>query len=191
MTLRWGIWWNFFLFFVFKSSFCYTYWAVENLCPCGSSGEWWRARLLRRKLRCGEVGWGVDSDVGRACLGSRGLHAPSNEGDVGSILGSGRFPGVGNGNPFQYPCLGNSMNRGTLQATVHGVVKSQTRLSDWAQARSHITKLFQEKSVFTMYNIVREKTVEFSIFLSILALHWIITIKCMSFLLNSRILSSG
>ena len=55
---------------------------------------------------------------------------PSNEGDVAAILRSGRFPGVGNGNPFQYPCLGNSMNRGTLQATVHGVVKSQTRLSD-------------------------------------------------------------
>ena len=116
---------------------------------------------------------------------------PSNEGDVGSILGSGRFPGVGNGNPFQYPCLGNSMNRGTSQATVHGVAKSQTRLSDWAQARLHITKLFQEKSVFTMYNIFREKTVEFSIFFSILALHWIITIKCMPFLLNSRILLSG
>ena len=38
---------------------------------------------------------------------------PSNAGDVGSIPGLGRFPGVGNGNPFQYSCLGNSMDRGT------------------------------------------------------------------------------
>ena len=77
MTLRWGIWWNFFLFFVFKSSFCYTHWAADNLCLCGSSAEQWRARLLRRKLRCGEAGWGVGSDViGRACLGIRGLHPP-------------------------------------------------------------------------------------------------------------------
>ena len=96
---------------------------------------------------------------------------PSNEGDVGSVPRSGRFPGGGNGNPFQYSCLGSSMNGGTSQATVHGIAKSQTRLIDWAQAHLHITKLFQEKSVFTMYNTFREKTVEFSIFFSILALH--------------------
>ena len=44
----------------------------------------------------------------------------------GSILGSGRFPGVGNSNPLQYSCLGNSMDRGTWQATVHGIGKSWT-----------------------------------------------------------------
>ena len=42
---------------------------------------------------------------------------PSNEGDVGSILGSGRFPGEGHGNPLQYSCLGNPMDRGAWQAT--------------------------------------------------------------------------
>ena len=40
------------------------------------------------------------------------------------------FPGEGNGNPLQYSCLENSMDRGAWQATVHGVANSQTRLSD-------------------------------------------------------------
>ena len=44
-------------------------------------------------------------------------------GDVGSIHGSGRSPGEGNGNPLQYSCLVNSMDRGTWWATVHGVAK--------------------------------------------------------------------
>ena len=39
---------------------------------------------------------------------------PANAGDAGSIPGSGRFPGVGNGNPLQYPCLENSISRGPL-----------------------------------------------------------------------------
>jgi len=51
-------------------------------------------------------------------------------GDVGSILGSGRSPGEGNGNPLQYSCLENPMDRGACWATVHGVSKSQTQLSD-------------------------------------------------------------
>ena len=50
--------------------------------------------------------------------------------DVGLIPGLGRYPGEGNGNPLQYSCLENSMDRGAWQATVHGVAKSQTRLSD-------------------------------------------------------------
>ena len=51
-------------------------------------------------------------------------------GDTGSILGLGRFPGGGNGNPIQYSCLENPMDRGAWQATVHAVAKSQTHLSD-------------------------------------------------------------
>ena len=47
------------------------------------------------------------------------------------IPGSGRSPGEGNGYPLQYSCLENSMDRGVWQATVHGVVKSQTELSDF------------------------------------------------------------
>ena len=49
-------------------------------------------------------------------------------GDVGSIPGLGRSPGGEHGNPHQYPCLENPMDRGTWWATVHGVTKSQTQL---------------------------------------------------------------
>ena len=48
---------------------------------------------------------------------------PANAGDMGSILGSGRSPGEGNGNPLQYSCLGNPIDRRAWQATVHGVTK--------------------------------------------------------------------
>ena len=48
--------------------------------------------------------------------------------DVGLILGSGRFPGGGNGNPSQYSCLGNPMDRGALRAMIHRVAKSWTLL---------------------------------------------------------------
>ena len=54
----------------------------------------------------------------------------ANPGDVGSIPGLGRSPGEGDGNPLQYSCLGNPMNRGAWRATVHGVPKSQRWVSD-------------------------------------------------------------
>jgi len=47
-----------------------------------------------------------------------------------SIPGSGRSPGEENGNPLEYPCLGNPMDRGTWWAILHGVAESQTQLSD-------------------------------------------------------------
>ena len=56
---------------------------------------------------------------------------PANAGDVryaGSIPGSGRSPGEGNGNPFQCSCLENPMDRGVWRATVHGAAKSWTQL---------------------------------------------------------------
>ena len=51
---------------------------------------------------------------------------PANAGDTGSIPGLRRSPGGGNGNPLQYSCLENPMDRGTWRATVHGVAKSRT-----------------------------------------------------------------
>ena len=51
---------------------------------------------------------------------------PACAGDVGSLQDLGRSPGEGNGNPLQFYCLGNLMDRGAWQATVHGVTKSQT-----------------------------------------------------------------
>jgi len=55
---------------------------------------------------------------------------PGSAGDKGLIPGWGKSPGVRNGNPFQYSCLGNPMDREAWRATVHAVAKSWTRLSD-------------------------------------------------------------
>ena len=55
---------------------------------------------------------------------------PANAGDMrdtGSIIGSGRYPGVGNGNPLQYSRLENPMGRVAWWATIHGVAKSRTK----------------------------------------------------------------
>ena len=65
--------------------------------------------------------------------GSDGKTSAYNAGDPGSIPGSGRSPGEGNGNPLQYSCLENPMDGGARQATVHGVAKNRTRLSDFTQ----------------------------------------------------------
>ena len=73
-----------------------------------------------------------------------------NAGDPGSIPELGRSPGEGNGNPLQDYCLENPMDRGAWQATVHGVTKSRTRLSDFISlqtiqnAGKHSASLFKE-----------------------------------------------
>ena len=61
--------------------------------------------------------------------GSDGKESTCDVGDLGSIPGSARSPGVGNDNSLQYSCLENSMDRRTWWATVHGVAKSWTGLS--------------------------------------------------------------
>ena len=68
--------------------------------------------------------------------GSEVKASACNAGDLGLIHGSGRSPGERNGNPLQYSCLENPMDRGAWQATVHRVAKSQTRLSDFALSLS-------------------------------------------------------
>ena len=60
----------------------------------------------------------------------RGEESTAKAGDTGSIPGSGRSPGEGNGNPLQYSCLENPMDGGAWQAIIHRVAKSQTQLSD-------------------------------------------------------------
>ena len=65
--------------------------------------------------------------------GSVVKNLPANAGDIGdagSIPGSERSPGKANGNALQYPCLENPMDRGAWWATVHGLTKTQTRLTD-------------------------------------------------------------
>ena len=78
-----------------------------------------------QRIRLSSVSsWGLP----RWCLEVKNMLANAGDaGDRGSIPGSGRSPGKGNGNPLQYSCLENPMDRGTW-AAVHGVAKSQTRL---------------------------------------------------------------
>ena len=64
------------------------------------------------------------------CGGSDSKEFACSAEDPGSIPGSGRSPAEGNGNPLQYSCLENSMDRGAWWATVHGVAKSWTRLNN-------------------------------------------------------------
>ena len=77
-----------------------------------------------------EYSWGFPG-------GSVVKNPPSNEGDVGSIPELGRSPGGGHGNPLQYSCLENPMDMGAQWATVQGVTKSQTWLSNRACAQTH------------------------------------------------------
>ena len=76
---------------------------------------------------------------------SDGKASAYNAGDLGSIPGSGRSPGEGNGSPLQYSCLENPMDGGAWWTTVHRVAKSQTWLSD-------ITSLHFTFSVKVKYN---------------------------------------
>ena len=94
----------------------------------------WEGHKFRRDMLslvvCSHCGQGRASQV---ALVVKNLHC--NAGDIRDaslILGLGRSPGVGNGNLFQYSCLENFMGRRTWQAIVHGVVKSQTWLTNWA-----------------------------------------------------------
>ena len=104
-------------------------------------GAWWtasygvaqsRTRLKRLSSSRGFPG------------GSEVKASASNAGDPGSIPGSGRSPGEGNGNPLQYSCLENPMDRGAWQATVHGVARyvrqPQNSESTLMQALWHHTK---------------------------------------------------
>ena len=63
--------------------------------------------------------------------GSDSKESDCNAGDPGSIPGLGRSPGEGNGNALQYSCLENPMDGEAWQATVYGVAKSQTQLSNF------------------------------------------------------------
>ena len=72
----------------------------------------------------------------------------ANSRDVGSIPGSRRAPGEGNGNPLQYSCLGNPMDRGAGQAVVLGVAKNWTRLST-----PHAVEALAPSTVFLFFTL--------------------------------------
>ena len=71
---------------------------------------------------------------------------PANAGDEGSIPEWGRSPGQGIGNPLQYSCLGNPMERGAWQATVHGIAKELDTTERLNNTESTATPLLFEKA---------------------------------------------
>ena len=96
-----------------------------------TQGHW---NLLYLTLRMQEKGFPCGAVV---------KYLPANAGDAGdggSILGSGRSPGRGNGNLLQCSCLEDPMDRGAWRATVHEVTKSQTRLSAHTHTNTHTCK---------------------------------------------------
>ena len=80
--------------------------------------------------------------------GSEVKESARSVGDPGLIPGSGRFPGKGNGNPLRYSCLENPKGRGAWRATVHGVSKSWTRLSDLHFHHHHHHHCFQVHVIY-------------------------------------------
>ena len=74
--------------------------------------------------------WGKEKILRSFPGGSAGKESACNVGDPGLVPGLERSTGKGTGNPLQYSCLENPMDRGAWQTAVHGVTKSQTQLSD-------------------------------------------------------------
>ena len=72
--------------------------------------------------------------------GSVVKNLPANAGDAGLVPGLGRCPGEGHGNPLQYSCLENPLDRGNWWATVHEITKSRTWLSDFTLSRHKSNK---------------------------------------------------
>ena len=77
------------------------------------------------------------------------VESACSAGDLGLMPGLGRSPGDGNGNPLQYSCLENPVDGGAWQATLHGVAKSRTRLSDF-------TLLYTLVSFFYVYSNAKQ-----------------------------------
>ena len=102
----------------------------------------WSQRLKEYKATRGIKGF---------TCGSYGKESAWNAGDSGSIPGLGRSPGERNGNPLQYSCLGNPMDRGAWHATVYEVTKGRTQLSDYHTQRN---QLFRHHRMPRLENIL-------------------------------------
>ena len=107
---------------------------------CGLSwtteGWGWRRVLAGASGTFGQNAWasalpGLPPRASQAALGAQNLPADAGDtADSASTPGWGRSPAEGNGNPLQYSCLEDSVDRGAWRATIHGVAESRTRLSD-------------------------------------------------------------
>ena len=73
---------------------------------------------------------------------------PANAGDAGSVSGSGRSPGGGNGTPLQYSCLENAMDRGTWWATVHGATESDLTAAENTALNGHFIELIVSLTIY-------------------------------------------
>ena len=93
--------------------------SVGEKINCGPSRQWTISQCWKEIIYQAMMGFPG---------GSVSKESACNAGDPGLIPGSGRFPGEGNGNPLQHSSLGNPMDRGTWQATVHGVTRGQHNL---------------------------------------------------------------
>ena len=118
----------------------------------GNTGQWnLNVDSNNKKSTHAQTGSGLGFPAG-----SVDKESTCSSGDAELILQSGRCPGEGNGNPLQYSCLGNPKDRGAWRATVHGVAKSRTQLSDWAFTQDQFfglllkTKSRRERSTVTI-----------------------------------------
>ena len=115
--------------FDFSTFKCTSHWALLNVLLI--TIEQFFLYLIRKLRQCRVLH--NMKHVGVFPGGSDGKTSARNAGGPGLIPGSGRSPGEGNGNPPQHSCLENSMDGGAWWATVHGVAKSQKRLSDFTK----------------------------------------------------------
>ena len=99
----------------------------------------WRREHTKTYIYCTTL---IKYGLSRRLIGKESSCNAEDWGDAGSTSGSGRTPGVGNGNPFQDSCVENPMNRGTLQAIVRGVTKSHTQLSNWTCMFRNMYKIY-------------------------------------------------
>ena len=116
------------------------------------------AFLLPSRKKRSELLW--TSDLALVPISQVGLvvkNVSANAGDVNSIPGLGRSPGVGNGDPLLYSCLGNPMDRGAWQVTVHGTTESREQLNThtypYPTCRSSV-KILSKRGILTQFSFL-------------------------------------
>ena len=132
----------------------------------GNEEETCRAHLCNKSLASGTLNT-LQCICTRVQVALVVKNPPANAGDMrdtGSIPGSGRSPGVENGNPLQYSCLKNPVDREAWWATVHGVAKSWTWMSTCVHPHTHrvlsLIKIKNPCSMVTLMNLLSKTFVQ-------------------------------